>query len=245
MTPGSTSREARLVEAFVGLADSLVADFDIVELLGRLASYCVDLLDVSAAGLLLADQHGDLRVIAASAERTRLLELFQLQNKEGPCSDCFRTGAPVVVEDIATMRDRWPRFAPLTEAAGFRSVHALPMRLRSDVIGTLNIFRSNRGRLSPSDAEVGQALAAVATISILQSRAMTRAEDLAEQLQAALHSRVVIEQAKGVLAERGEIDVDEAFRCLRSFARSGNHRLGAVASAVVSGTLDLDAVLRR
>lgn len=233
------------MEAFVGLADCLVADFDIFDLLGRLASYCVNLLDVSAAGLLLADQHGDLRVVAASAERSRLLELFQLQNKEGPCLDCFRTGTSVVVEDIETMHDRWPRFAPLTGAAGFRAVHALPMRLRSEVIGTLNIFRNDRGRLSPSDAGIGQALADVATISILQSRAITRAEDLAGQLQAALESRIVIEQAKGVLAERGAIGIEEAFRRLRSFARSGNHRLGAIAGEVVSGTLDLAAVLQR
>lgn len=227
------NREGQLAIALVELADTLVADFDVVDLLDRLTQHCVTLLDASAAGLLLADGKGALRVIAASSEASRDLELFQLQNSEGPCSDCYRTGSPVVVEDLTEMRPVWPRFASLAEAAGYRSVHALPMRLRSDVVGTLNLFRSGAGRLSEADRRAGQALADMATIGILQNRSIQRNEVLAEQLRSALQSRVLIEQAKGVLAERGGVDVERAFQAMRHFARSNNLRLLKVAESIV------------
>lgn len=237
------AQQQRLSEAFVALADSLVADFDVADLLHRLADHCVTLLDVAAAGLLLADQRGSLQVVAASSEASRLLELFQLQHDEGPCLDCYRTGTTVTVPDLELAADRWPIFAAETRAAGYRSVHALPMRLRDDVIGTLNLFGSRPGPLDEADARVGQALADVATIAILQERAIRHQELLAEQLQHALTSRVVIEQAKGILAERGNLDMDQAFDRLRRHARNTNTRLTDLARGIVDGTLDSAAAL--
>lgn len=238
MSGGVSARERLLTEAFVTLADTMVADFDVVDLLDRLTRYCVRLLDAAAAGLLLADQRGNLRIVAASSEGSRLLELFQLQNEEGPCADCYRQGAAVVVEDIRRLHDRWPRFGPLAESSGYLAVHALPMRLREDVVGTLNIFQKGPGLLAEGDVVIAQALADVATISILQSRTIAQREALAEQLQTALQSRIVIEQAKGILAERASVDVDDAFVRLRGLARSNNRRLSDVAADVVEGKVD-------
>ena len=225
------------------MADTLVSDFDVVELLDRLAGHCTVLLDTAAAGLLLADQRGSLRVVAASAEQTRLLELIQLQNDEGPCLDCYRSGRPVSAENLATAQDRWPLFAREAVEAGFHSVHALPMRLREQCIGTLNLFRVTAGPLEEADARIGQALADVATIGILQERAVRRSEVLAEQLQAALNSRIVIEQAKGMLAEHATSNVADAFALLRGFARDTNRRLSDVALDVVAGRLPARQVL--
>jgi transcriptional regulator with GAF, ATPase, and Fis domain len=237
------AEEQDLSEAFVVLADSLVADYDVADLLHRLADHCVRLLGVAAAGLLLADQRGSLQVVAASSETSRVLELLQIQHDQGPCLECFRTGRPIMIADVELAADRWPIFAAHTRVAGYRAVHALPMRLRSDVIGTLNLFSSRVGALTDATARIGQALADVATIAILQERAIRHHEMLAEQLQHALTSRIVIEQAKGILAERGGLDMDEAFERLRRHARNTNTRLTDVAHGVVEGTLDSRAVL--
>ncbi|WP_239377087.1 MULTISPECIES: GAF and ANTAR domain-containing protein [unclassified Frankia] len=236
-------KEQQLSEAFVALADSLVADYDVVDLLHRLASHCVTLLNVAAAGLLLADQRGSLQVVAASSETSRLLELFQLQHDQGPCLDCYHSGTAVTVPDIDLTAGQWPIFAAETLAAGYQSVHALPMRLRNEVIGTLNLFGTRPGLLDDTDARVGQALADVATIAILQERAIRRSEILAEQLQHALTSRVLIEQAKGVLAERGTLDMAQAFNLLRRHARNTNTRLTDLARGIVDGTYDSTAML--
>jgi GAF domain-containing protein len=236
-------QEQQLSEAFVTLADSLVADYDVADLLHRLADHCVALLDVAAAGLLLADQRGSLQVVAASSETSRLLELFQLQHDQGPCLDCYRTSTAVTVPDIDLAANRWPIFAAETMAAGYRSVHALPMRLRDEVIGTLNLFGTRPGPLGHDDARIGQALADVATIAILQERAIRHHEMLAEQLQHALTSRILIEQAKGVLAERGNLDMAQAFNRLRRHARNTNTRLTDLARGIVEGTVDSRAVL--
>src|SRR5689334_9437410 len=179
-----------LSEAFVELTDTMVADFDVIDFLHVLTDRSVQLLDVSAAGLLLADPRGELRVVAASSEAARLLELFQLQNDQGPCLDCFRTGRPVAAGDLAAAAARWPRFAPAAQRAGFTAVQALPMRLREQVIGALNLFRADRGAFAPASVRVGQALADVATISLLHERGMRHSDILNEQLQAALNSRV-------------------------------------------------------
>jgi transcriptional regulator with GAF, ATPase, and Fis domain len=239
----AVGKELQLSEAFVALADSLVADYDVADLLHRLADHCVRLLDVAAAGLLLADQRGSLQVVAASSETSRLLELFQLQHDQGPCLDCYHTGTAVTVPDVDLATDLWPIFAAETHAAGYRSVHALPMRLRDDVIGTLNLFGTLPGPLADADARIGQALADVATIAILQERAIRHQEMLAEQLQRALTSRIMIEQAKGVLAERGKLDMDQAFNRLRRYARNTNTRLTDLACGIVDGTYDVAAVL--
>ena len=209
-----------LSETFVELTDTMVAGFDVIDFLHVLTDRSVQLLDVSAAGLLLADPRGELRVVAASSETARLLELFQLQNDQGPCLDCFRTGAPVAAADLATAAARWPQFAPAARQAGFAAVQALPMRLREQVIGALNLFRADPGTLAPAGVRVGQALADVATISLLHERGMRHSDILNEQLQAALNSRVIIEQAKGKLAERLGVDMDQAFTLLRDRART-------------------------
>jgi GAF domain-containing protein len=214
-----------LSETFVDLADTLVADFDVVDFLHLLADRSVALLGASAAGVVLADPRGELRVAAASSQSAGLMELFQIQNDEGPCLDSFRTGQPVTAADLAGPGGLWPRFAAAAERAGFRAVEALPMRLRDEVVGALNLFRARPGPLDPSDLRIGQALADIATIGLLQERNVRRSETAAEQLQAALNSRVIIEQAKGKLAERLSTDMDHAFALLRGYARNTNQRL--------------------
>ncbi len=228
-----------LSKTFVELADTMVAGFDVIEFLHVLTDRSVDLLGASAAGLLLADPRGELRVVAASSEQARLLELFQLQHDQGPCLDCFRNGEPVSVTDLATEAGRWPRFAPAAQQAGFGAVQAIPMRLRQQIIGALNLFRAAPGPFGQAESSVGQALADVATISILQERSLRRSETLNEQLQAALNSRVIIEQAKGKLAERLQVDMDRAFELLRDYARSSNRRLSELAMGFVDGSEQL------
>jgi transcriptional regulator with GAF, ATPase, and Fis domain len=225
-----------LSDTFVELTDTMVAGFDVIDFLHMLTDRSVQLLDVKAAGLLLADPRGELRVVAASSEAARLIELFQLQNDQGPCLDCFRSGQPVQAADLAAEGARWPRFAPAARQAGFTAVQALPMRLREQVIGALNLFRAGPGAFAAADVRVGQALADVATISLLQERSMRRSDTLNEQLQTALNSRVVIEQAKGKLAERLGVDMGQAFSLLRDFARARNRRLSELAQAFVDGT---------
>jgi transcriptional regulator with GAF, ATPase, and Fis domain len=230
--------ERQLAEAFVALADTLVDDFDVVDFLHELTVRCAQVLGVSAAGVLLADQRGALRVVAASTEQTRLLELLQSQTDQGPCPECFHTGRPIAVADLSTptAARRWPRFVAEARTVGFASVHALPMRLRTDVIGALNLFGTEPGALDGDTLRLAQALADVATIGLLQARAIRHRDTLAEQLQTALNSRVVIEQAKGVIAERRHVDMDQSFTLLRTTARTSNRRLSDLARAVVDGS---------
>ncbi len=230
-------RQEMLVRALVELADTLVADFDVVELLTLLTDRSVEVLDVDAAGLMLTSVDGELRVMASSSDAMRLLELFELQAQEGPCLDCFRTGQAIVNHDLERARERWPRFAGEASDAGFRMVHALPMRLRGTVLGALNLFHVEAGAMSGADVEAAQALADVATIALLQHRAAREAQVLNDQLNDALNSRVVIEQAKGMLAERQAIDLESAFSILRHHARNNNERLADVARSVVDGSV--------
>jgi len=230
-------RERHLAETFVQLADTLVDDFDVIDFLQVLAVRCVELLDVAAAGIVLADQSGSLRTVAASDERARLLELFEVQNDEGPCRDCYQFGAAVVNVDLDAARERWPQFAPKAIAEEFRSANALPLRLRSQVIGSLNLFHADGG-LDNAELRTAQALADAATIGILQQRTIRRGEVVAGQLQAALTSRIIIEQAKGVLAERLRISTDDAFGVLRAAARSRNRLLSDLAREVADGSAD-------
>ena len=226
----------KLAETFVKLADTLVDDFDVVDVLYTLTSQCVDLMGSGAAGLLLVDDRGDLRITVASTERARHLELLQIQSDEGPCLECFHTGQPVSTSDLAGARDRWPRFTAAASAEGYGSVLALPLRLRGQVIGALNLFGDTDSSPIPErDVPVAQALADVATIAILQDRLSRSRGLLAEQLQVALDSRVAIEQAKGALASRLGVDTAEAFEMLRAHARSNRLKLTDLAVGLVQG----------
>jgi GAF domain-containing protein len=240
----ATVSPERLAEVFVEVADTLVDDFDLIEFLQMITSRTAELIGVPAVGLLLADAHGQLQFMAASDEATRLLELFQIQIQEGPCLDAYTTQTPVVNADLRTAANRWPAFAPQAAARGFRSVHALPLRLRAKVIGALNLFSTQTGALEPGDVKIVQALADVATIGLLQERAIHHGEILTEQLQHALTSRVVIEQAKGALARTHDVDVDRAFDLLRQYTRNHNLKLIDVARAVVTDPATLPDLMR-
>lgn len=230
-------RETLFAQTLVELADTLVADFDVVELLTRLADRCVEVLDVGAAGLMLAAPDGELRVMASSSEAMRVLELFEIQAQEGPCLDSYRSGEQVVNQDLGAANGRWPHFAGEALAAGFHSVHALPMRLRGTVIGAVNLFHVERGEMREADLAAAQAFADVATIAILQHRAVLEAQVVNEQLNHALNSRIVIEQAKGMLAEREGLDMEQSFFMLRNHARNHNLRLVDVATSVIDGKI--------
>jgi len=230
-------RESLLARTLVELADTLVDDFDVVELMTRLADRCVDVLDVGAAGLMLADPDGNLRVMASSSESMRVLELFEIQAQEGPCLDCYRSGEPVLNQDLEAVNGRWPRFAAEALSGGFRTVDALPMRLRGTIIGALNLFHAEAVEIPEADIEAAQAFADVATIAILQHRASLEAQVLNDQLTHALNSRIVIEQAKGMVAEREGVDMERSFALLRNHARNHNLRLVDVASDVIGGFL--------
>ncbi|MDQ3732632.1 MAG: GAF and ANTAR domain-containing protein [Actinomycetota bacterium] len=231
-----TTREDRIAETFLELADTLVDDFDVIEFLHVLADRSVELLDADAAGIMLGDQRGGLHPVASSTEEARLIELFEHQNNEGPCLDCFRSGEPVALADLETMRASWPAFTVRLEQLGFHAAQAIPMRLRTQVIGALNIFRTSPGVLSESDSRLAQALADVATVGLLQERAVSARDILAEQLQTALNSRIVIEQAKGMIAERAGLQMTEAFQLLRGHARKHGTKLSDVAARVIDGS---------
>lgn len=232
------SREGRIAEAFVALADTLVDEYDMLDLLDRLVAISVGLLAADAAGIVLADAHDQLTVVAASSDAAALLDVLQLQNEQGPSLDAYRSGAPVTVPDLRSAAARWPRFAAaVASLTNISSVHALPMRLRGQSIGALNLFHRVPGPLPAADLALGQALADVATIGILQERALRRAEVMAEQLQTALTSRVLIEQAKGVLAHHGGLTMDVAFDRLRNYARARHYRLTEVARRLVEHDL--------
>jgi GAF domain-containing protein len=231
-------REQALARTFVKLADSLVDDYDVVDLLDQLVNACVHVLGVTAAGMLLDDQKGNLALVASSSQETRLLELFVLQSNEGPCLDCVRSGTAVISGNLDEEESRWPRFVPAARLAGFHSIAAMPMRLRDHTIGGLNLFMDSPHGVPAADRQLAQALADVATIGILQQRSLHRSHVLSEQLQNALTSRITIEQAKGVLTERNSLTMDSAFDALRRYARDHNLKLTEVARAVVHEELD-------
>ncbi len=234
----STARDQHLATAFVALADTLVDDFDVLDFLGMLTERAVDLLDVDAAGVILSDQRGGWRPTAGSSEQAELVEVFAAQTQEGPCLDCVRTGAPVTSGDLAQESGRWPGFAPAAVNAGFRAASAVPMRLRGDVIGALTLLGADPGTINDSSVALGQALADIATIGILQQRAIRHDEIVFEQLQATLHHRTVVEQAKGVLAEAGGLDMHQAYVALRDYAHTHRKRLSEIAREVATSILD-------
>ncbi len=232
------TREADVVHSLVEMADTLVDDYDVVDLLTGLTDRCVSLLAVSAAGVMLASPSGSLGLVASSSETMRLLELFEIQAQEGPCQDAFRSGERVGQEDLRAGSGPWPLFSTHAVRAGFQSAVALPLRLRDVTLGALNLLSATRTPIEEADLVVARAFADLATLSILQHRASTEAQRLNEQLSAALTSRIVIEQAKGVISERAGVDLTEAFARLRAYARNANLRLTDVARAAVDGSLD-------
>ncbi|MFC3961275.1 GAF and ANTAR domain-containing protein [Nocardia jiangsuensis] len=243
-TPLSTDeREARLVDAFVHMADTLVDDYDVVDVLHDLVIHCVRFFDAATAGIVLSDQRGSLQVLASSTEQTRVLELYQLQTSAGPCWDCVHTGGSVLIPDLTAAAGRWPLFVPRALDEGFASVHAIPMRLRGETIGALNLFGRVPGAMPEQDLRAVQALADTATIGILQDRAIRRGEVLAQQLKTALANRTTIEQAKGVLVHAGDIDMDQAFQALRRYGRRRGARLSEIAKHLVTGGVSPEAVL--
>jgi signal transduction protein with GAF and PtsI domain len=228
-----TPRETRVLDAVVSLVDSLLDDFDVVELLTELTERSAALLDVEAAGLLLADHRRHLHLMAATSEQSRELELFQLQADEGPCLDCYATGRPVSIADLPAQQRRWPRFVPAATEAGFVSVHAVPMRAAGTVLGTLGLFGTQAGDLDDADLLVAQTLAHIACVAILQDHAPTPATVL-PQLRSALTSRIVVEQAKGFLRERLDVSIEDAFRLLRDYARTHQLHLIDVSRRLIS-----------
>jgi GAF domain-containing protein len=235
------TREQELMRSLVDMADTLVDDFDVVDLLTGLAERCVSLLDVSAAGVMLAGLGGDLRLVASSSETMRIVETFELQAREGPCLDAYRSGNKVSCDDLTAPPQRWPRFGQVAVEAGFMSTVAVPLRLRDRTVGALNLFKTAALALGEEDLLVARAFADLAAISVLQHRAAIAAQLVNEQLERALSSRVLIEQAKGVVFERAGIDMSEAFNRLRGYARSHNLILTEVAQAAIDGTLDVRA----
>jgi transcriptional regulator with GAF, ATPase, and Fis domain len=228
-----TPRETRVLEAVVSLVDTLLVDFDVVDLLTDLTERCAQLLDIESAGILLADPFERLRLLAATSEQTRDLELFQLQADQGPCVDCYATGRPVSVADLAAATEKWPRFVPAALDAGFASVHAVPMRAAGIVLGALGLFGTRPGELDEADVLVGQTLAHVASVAILQERAPTPSAVL-PQLRSALTRRVLVEQAKGFLREALDVSVEDAFRLLRIYARTHGEHLTEVARRLMT-----------
>lgn len=233
------TREHHLVDTFVALADSLVDEFDVVDVLQQLVDECIALFDAAAAGILLLSPAGHLEVIASTSERSELIELMQLRVGEGPCVTAATTGSVVSVADLREIDERWPTFAAEARSSGYASIHSIPLRLRDSTIGSLNLFRDDVGELNTADAVAAQALADIATISILQQRLIEESELARSQLQRALDSRVIIEQAKGYLAQSQNIDMDTAFARIRTHARATRTRLGLVAAEVVAGRLAL------
>ncbi|WP_104168212.1 GAF and ANTAR domain-containing protein [Arthrobacter sp. SX1312] len=235
----STTRASRVSAAFVRIADTLVDEYDVLDLLHTLVDECVGLLDATAAGLMLAGPDGVLQVLASTSEESRLIEVLQQETGAGPCVECYVTGVPITIRDIAGTGDRWPKFKDAAATQGFQSVHAFPLRVRGKTIGAMNLFRIETGELSEEDVAIGQALADVSTISILQERSIRESAIVNDQLQRALNSRILVEQAKGVISEISNVSTNEAFERLRTYARSHRTSLTDTAEAVLGRTLTL------
>ncbi|HEY7931671.1 MAG TPA: GAF and ANTAR domain-containing protein [Acidimicrobiales bacterium] len=231
------ARETLIIETLIDLADNLVDNYDVIDVLTLLSDRCTEALDVDATGVMLASPSGELQFVASSSESMRILELFQIQTEEGPCVDSYHRGEPVIVDSLYETNERWPRFAPAALAHGFQSVHSLPMKLRGRTIGALNLFRSEPGMLGAEDVYLAQGLAHVATIAILQHRTALDASTLNAQLGYALNSRIIIEQAKGMVAQTMNVDMDHAFATIRGYSRDHNVGLTIVASQIVEREL--------
>ncbi|MHA7276318.1 GAF domain-containing protein [Arthrobacter sp. Hz1] len=235
----TTSRAERVSAAFVRLTDTLVAGYDVLDLFHTLVEETVSLLDAAAVGLLLADPQGELQVVASTSEESQLVEILQLQAGEGPCVECFETGVAVAIDNIDALEGRWPGFQAAALSQGFHSVHAVPLRVHGRTIGAMGLFGRDIGAMTAEDSSIGQALADVATISLLQERTIRESSLVNEQLQRALNNRILVEQAKGVISHLGDVDMSEAFSRLRGYARSNRVSLHETASRIVDRSLTL------
>ncbi|MCL2534898.1 MAG: GAF and ANTAR domain-containing protein [Nocardiaceae bacterium] len=229
--------ERRLVHVFEELADALVPGFDTVDFLRTLTDRTVELVAIDAAGILLADERGHLSSVASTTEPVHTLEQLEIANARGPCYDCFTTGRPIFNLGHDAASARWPRFQHLSGEIGFGAVHAVPLQLGDQVIGSLNMFCVAPGSLPAEDLDTSRALARIATIGLLHKRAAHSAQEEAAQLRQALTSRIIIEQAKGMLAESAGCTPAVAFEALRHYARTHGRPLHDVAAEVVDGTL--------
>ena len=238
----SRSRETRINTAFVAVADTLTTDFDVVDLLHVLVEQCIDILGTDAGGLMLVDGNGQLQLMTSSSEAADFVEVMQLGADSGPCIDCFTSGRAVSVPDIEATQ-QWPEFTRAAVQGGFHSAHAVPLKLRGQIIGTMNLFAHEPGALSARDAAVAQALADVATIGILQERISRESTILAEQLHRALDTRIVVEQAKGMIAHTLTIRIDDAFALIRNYARSHHLTILAVAEGVSERSISADLLV--
>lgn len=239
------SREQRISAAFVAVADTLTTDFDVLDLLHTLVEQCTQILDTSAGGLMLMDGNGELQLMTSTSEAADFVEVMQLNASAGPCIECFRTGTAQSVPSIKDLGERWPDFQKAAIGGGFKSAHATPMRLRGQVIGTMNLFSTKRGALSERDAAVAQALTDVATIGILQERMVKEVNTMAEQLHKALDSRVLVEQAKGMIAHSLDMDMDAAFSAIRAYAHANKLTIRAVAEGVSDRSINVSVVAPR
>lgn len=237
-----TSRETRVLDAVVSLVDSLLDEFDVVDLLTELTEQCTQLLDIASAGLLLADPRGQLHLMAATSEAVHDLELFQLQADEGPCLDCYTTGRPVSVADLTDAQARWPRFIGAAARTGIASVHAVPIRAAGTVLGALGLFGTKTGDVTEADQLLAQTLAHVACVAILQEHAPTP-DTVSPQLRAVLASRVVVEQAKGFLRERLAVSAEDAFALLRRYAHAHGEHMTDVSRRLITVRQDREAIL--
>lgn len=234
------ARPLRLMDVFVELADSLTEEFEVADFLERLCMRCAELLDVPAAAILLVDRRGELEAVAATDERTRVLAQSALQQTRNPCVECYRSGTARVNIDLTdpAVSRTWRPFAIRAAGAGFRMAHTVPLRVREETAGALTLFHSERVRLWPEDSVLAQALADIATAAVLQQRALEDSRIEAVRFQSVLDALVVIEQAKGVLAERWNSSVEQAFTALSGYARTHRLRVSELAHAVIDGRLD-------
>jgi GAF domain-containing protein len=235
--PGSTA-DGAFADVVGSVAEALLSDeLDLIDVLDQLLMACLSILGVDAAAVLIDDQNGHLIPVASSSEEARLLELFQVHMNQGPCLDAIRGGTTVFSHDLQDERERWPAFCDAALEIGYHSVVAVPMRLNGTTIGGLNIFSNQAGQQSDERRRLGTALGHLAALAISHQQSARRSAALAEQLQHALSSRVVIEQAKGVLAERLDLTMEAAFDRIRRYARDHNQKLGEVCAGVISGEI--------
>lgn len=233
------SREARIIDTLVELADILVTPFEPDDLLYRLVDSCLEVLDAQAAGVLLRDQSGELRAVTATSRDVKELEVFEVALSEGPSYEAFRSGEQVAVDDLANHGHEWPNITSAAQRQGFAACYGFPLRWHDDTVGALNVFlTAAQAPMSMSDQRAGRGLADIATIALLQGQRSSEADARTEQLQQALDNRVLIEQAKGLLGERHGLGAREAFERLRRYCRGHNLSLHQAAQEILEGRLD-------